>query len=159
MPDKLYKFGNYPKEFKTDSFYGRAKESVLINIEYPRKCFKCKESLDFGFIFVKSNPQFTRKELIKIWKSPHIQLYCCECKAKKEGVKKITIEEAIQNLREEIYLVYIQEYRSNMEKYNPFEKRYLNFLGKRPDTIFEFIEKKKSEKKWERPIVIKKKLR
>ncbi len=46
-----------------------------------RECYVCNNRLDFlNFISVSVNHEFyTLEQLEKIWKSPHISLYCCGC--------------------------------------------------------------------------------
>lgn len=45
-----------------------------------RKCYKCKSPLLFNHFFRKCRQQnLTIRDSIKIWKSEHVQIYCCNC--------------------------------------------------------------------------------
>lgn len=54
-----------------------------------RKCFKCQIEMHY-VDYVRNNiSTISMRQLEKIWKSPHIQLYCCRCYKRKRLFKKI----------------------------------------------------------------------
>jgi len=43
-----------------------------------RACFRCGKLLNFKD-YIKNNGLKTEEQLLKIWKSKFIELYCCNC--------------------------------------------------------------------------------
>jgi len=53
-----------------------------------RECFKCKKEMNFNHYYKNSISEMSIQQLEKIWKSSHIQLFCCRCYKKKLLFKK-----------------------------------------------------------------------
>ena len=54
-----------------------------------RKCFKCQIEMYYVDYFRSNISTTPMRQLEEIWKSPHIQLYCCNCYKRKRLFKKI----------------------------------------------------------------------
>ncbi|MHA1147903.1 MAG: Rab family GTPase [Promethearchaeota archaeon] len=54
-----------------------------------RQCFDCHKRLLF-YEFASTNPNYNQEFLVKLWKSPHVEILCCKCYlAYEEDMKKI----------------------------------------------------------------------
>ncbi len=53
-----------------------------------RECFKCKEEMNYIHYYRDNISKMTTFQLEKIWKSRHVQLFCCKCYNKKKKRKK-----------------------------------------------------------------------
>jgi hypothetical protein len=85
-----------------------SKRFILSKDNKDRICFECGKRL-YRSEFIEANPTIPLKNLLKIWESNHVELYCCECnkeikryyrrieqeKKYKEDMKK-TIQTTIQ---------------------------------------------------------------
>jgi hypothetical protein len=47
-----------------------------------RKCFKCEAKI--YFLHALKSADFPEDQFLKVWKSPHVELLCCECFEKGE---------------------------------------------------------------------------
>ena len=56
-----------------------------------RKCFKCKEEMNYIHYHRNNISKMSTLQLAKIWKSHHVQLFCCKCynKSKRKKLKLI----------------------------------------------------------------------
>lgn len=53
-----------------------------------RKCFKCQKIMSFTHFYNNNISEISILQLEKLWKSPHIQLFCCRCYKKELLFKK-----------------------------------------------------------------------
>ena len=57
------------------------RSSSSLDEKYPHKCFDCKRALHFKEV-LDANPTIAGEDLYKMWISPHVELYCCNCFAR-----------------------------------------------------------------------------
>ncbi|KKM87102.1 hypothetical protein LCGC14_1272390 [marine sediment metagenome] len=72
-----------PKEI--DDFLTTLMSDLILE---KRKCFKCKRTLNYIDFCSSNKSVISIHQIEKIWKAPHIQLFCCECYKKKSLFKK-----------------------------------------------------------------------
>ena len=70
---------------EADDFFATIMSGVVLE---ERICFKCKEEMNFIHYYRNNLSEMTIQQLEKIWKSPHIQLFCCRCYTKELLFKK-----------------------------------------------------------------------
>ena len=73
------------KPEKADDFLATLMSGVFLE---KRECFKCKEKMNFIHYYRNNISENSIQELEKIWKSSHIQLFCCKCYKKETLFKK-----------------------------------------------------------------------
>lgn len=49
-----------------------------------RECFKCKKEMNYIHYHRNNISKMTTLQLVKIWKSQHVKLFCCKCNNKKK---------------------------------------------------------------------------
>ncbi len=75
------------KQEEADDFILSLTSGVLLE---KRECFKCKEEMNYVDYHRNNISKMTTLQLEKIWKSHHVQLFCCKCYNKnKKRIKKI----------------------------------------------------------------------
>ena len=74
------------KQEEADNFVLSLMSGVLLE---KRECFKCKEEMNYIHYHRENISKMTTLQLEKIWKSPHVQLFCCKCYNKnKKRIKR-----------------------------------------------------------------------
>ncbi len=74
------------KQEEADDFVLSLMSGVLLE---KRECFKCKEEMNYIHYHRDNISKMTTLQLEKIWKSPHVQLFCCKCYNKnKKRIKR-----------------------------------------------------------------------
>lgn len=74
---------------KTEDVYDFLASLTSDAVLEKRKCFKCQIEMCYGDYYEHNISTTPMRQLEKIWKSPHIQLYCCRCYKRKRLFKKI----------------------------------------------------------------------
>ena len=54
-----------------------------------RKCLNCQKEIGFGDYCIRNESKISKENLVKIWESPYVQLYCCSCFRKQEQDSKL----------------------------------------------------------------------
>jgi len=68
------------KQEEADDFILSLMSGVLLE---KRECFKCKKEMNYIHYHRDNISKMTTLQLEKIWKSPHVQLFCCKCYKRK----------------------------------------------------------------------------
>ncbi|KKK98017.1 hypothetical protein LCGC14_2646950 [marine sediment metagenome] len=73
------------KPEEIDDFLASLMSGVVLE---KRICFKCQKVMHFVHFYRNNLSEIPMLQLEKIWKTPHIQLYCCSCYESKLLFKK-----------------------------------------------------------------------
>jgi len=74
------------KQEEADEFMLSLTNGTLLE---KRKCFKCKKEMNYIHYHSNNISEMTTHQLVKIWRSHHVQLFCCKCVPKNNLWKNI----------------------------------------------------------------------
>ena len=71
---------------EADDFFLSLMDGIFLK---QRKCFKCKKEMNYIHYHRNNISEMSTLQLEKIWKSNHIQIFCCKCVPKNYSWKNI----------------------------------------------------------------------
>ena len=66
------------EEFKEHLLENMDEVEDLEKFKAHKRCFICERALNLGEI-IQANPYSDKEQLKELWKSPHVQFFCCSC--------------------------------------------------------------------------------